>query len=116
MALALSLVARLVGVKHPLQRGLGVDDDVLAAGQPDDEVGRSDTSSPATDDCSTKSQCLTIPDSSTTLRSCIWPHWPRALGLRSAVTSAPVSLRRRSPDSVSVLSCSSSRPRDSRRS
>jgi hypothetical protein len=39
MALALGLVARLVGVEHALQRGLGVDDDVLAAGQPDDEVG-----------------------------------------------------------------------------
>ena len=43
-----------------------------------------------------KSQWLTIPASSTTLRSCIWPHWPRAFGLRSAVTSAPVSVRSRS--------------------
>ena len=37
--LALLLVARLVGVEHALQRGLRVDDDVLAAGHADDQVG-----------------------------------------------------------------------------
>ena len=36
------------------------------------------------------------------MRSCIWPHWPRAFGLRSAVTSAPVSVRSFSPVSASV--------------
>ena len=38
MLLALVLVAGLVGVEHSLQRRLGVDDDVLAAGQADDQV------------------------------------------------------------------------------
>ncbi len=57
-----------------------------------------------------------MPAASTTLRSCICPHWPRVLGLRRAVTSAPVSVRSRSPESASARSCASSRPRDSRRS
>ena len=38
------------------------------------------------------------------------------LGLRSAVTSAPVSVRSRSPRSANDRSCASRRPRDSRRS
>ena len=39
VAQALLLVARLVGVEHALQRCLGVDHDVLAAGHVDDQVG-----------------------------------------------------------------------------
>ena len=37
--LALLLVAGLVGIEYALQRRLGVDDDMLAAGQVDDQVG-----------------------------------------------------------------------------
>ena len=39
VALALFLVARLVGVEHSLQRGLGVDDHVLAAREAHHEIG-----------------------------------------------------------------------------
>ena len=39
VALALGLVTRLVGVENALQRRLGVDDDLLAARQLDDQVG-----------------------------------------------------------------------------
>ena len=61
--------------------------------------GRSTPSSPRTDTCSSKSQRSSMPACSTTRRSCSSPHWPRACGRRSAVTSAAVSRPSRSEPS-----------------
>ena len=79
-------VARLGRVEVGGERHLGVDDDLLAARRAGRRgrgavmpwsVGRRSA-------CSVKSQCSTMPAISTTRRSCISPHRPRACGARSA--------------------------------
>ncbi len=56
----------------------------------------------------TKSQCSTMPASSTTRFSCSSPHAPRTCGLRSAVVRALVSRRTWSPVSCTARTCSRS--------
>ena len=83
----------LRGLQVGGERDLGVDHDVLAAGQPDDHVRALRAVVAGTATCSSKSQRALIPASSTTRRSCSSPQRPRASGRRSAVTSAWVWAR-----------------------
>ena len=70
--------------------------------------GRSAPSAAWTLTCSSKSQRALIPASSTTRRSCISPHRPRASGRRSAVTSAWVCTRSCSELCRAIVTCSAS--------
>ena len=81
-------VGRLERPQVRVERRLGVDDDVLAAGQPDDDVGpdAGGRLSPLNVCCSSKSQCSSMPASSTTRFSCSSPQRPRTPGRLSAST------------------------------
>ena len=68
VALALVLVAGLVGVEYALKRRLGVDDDVLAAGHVDDQIGTQHRLAPQLGLLGEVTEC-DIPVNSTTLRS-----------------------------------------------
>src|SRR5215468_7493751 len=78
--------------------------------------GRSAPSSVASPTCSSKSQRELIPASSTTRRSCISPHRPRASGRRRAVTSAWVSILSCSELCRAMCTCSASAAWDRTRS
>src|ERR1039457_645650 len=66
---------------------------VLPAGNLTSRSGRRRPSSPTSVVCEVKSQYSSMPAISTTRRNWISPQRPRALGVRSAVTSLPVSPR-----------------------
>ena len=68
-------------------------------------VGGASRPRPRVDACSWKSQRGSIPAASTTLRSCTSPQRPRTCGVRRALTRLPVSSRRPSCVSASVVRC-----------
>ena len=72
-------------------------------------------SAPSTVTCSSKSHRALIPASSTTRRSCISPHRPRASGRRRAVTRAWVCSRSWSESARAIFTCSASAACDGRR-
>ena len=78
--------------------------------------GRIVESAPALWTCSRKSTCLSIPDASTTRRSCTSPHCPRALLERRADSRACVERISWASDSRASWSCCASWPYCSRRS
>ena len=67
-------------------------------------------SSPVAVTCSSKSQCSSMPVSSTTRRSCISPQRPRTAGAFSALTRLPVASRSFSCVADSPTSCWRSSP------